>query len=58
MSYITKDDTIIFSFDFDDKLNIELISNYKKVIFSNYELCKELFEKYEGKKIYFREYDV
>ena len=57
MSYITKDDTIIFSFDFNSKLNIELISNYKKVIFSNYKLYDELFEHYEGKINYIYDYE-
>ena len=29
--YITKDDTIIFSPEYDKPLNTELLSNYKKI---------------------------
>ena len=45
--YITKEDTIIFSPEWNGPLDIELLSNYKKLIFSNYELNYNLFEKYE-----------
>ena len=48
MNYITNEDTIIFSPEFDDLLDIELISNYKKLIFSNYILNDKLFEAYES----------
>ena len=48
MDYIIKDDTIIFSPEFDKPLDsIGLIDIYKKIIFSNYELCEDLFEAYE-----------
>ena len=33
--YITKEDTIIFSPEWDSLLDIKLLSNYKKLIFSN-----------------------
>ncbi len=46
--YITSEDTIIFSPEYDKPLNPELISNYKKIIFSNYELNDKLFEAYES----------
>lgn len=51
--YITNSDTIIFSTNFNNKLDIELISNYAKIIFSDYPLVskkyvkKNLFERYE-----------
>ena len=47
MDYITKDDIIIFSFKYNEPLNLNLLSHYKKVIFSNYELAEYLFDKYE-----------
>lgn len=47
VDYITNDDTIIFSLEFDKLLNPELLSNYKKIIFSNYELNEDLFDAYE-----------
>ena len=46
-NYITNKDTIIFSPEWNNPLDIELLSNYKKLIFSNYELNYNLFEKYE-----------
>ena len=48
MNYITKGDTIIFSPDFNDDLDIGLISNYAKLIFSNYTLDNKLFKAYEN----------
>ena len=35
MDYITKDDTIIFSPEFNKELNSELLKNYKKIIFND-----------------------
>ena len=46
--YITNKDTIIFAPKYNEKLNIKLISNYTKLIFSNYVLCYELFMKHEN----------
>ena len=46
--YITKNDTIIFSPEFNKPLNQEILSNYKKIIFSSYELNDGLFEAYEN----------
>ena len=47
-SYITKNDTIIFSPLFNKKLDHQLLKNFKKIIFSNFHLHLELFEKYEN----------
>ena len=44
--YITKDSIIIFSHNFNKKLDIKLLSNYKQIIFSSYELHKKLFDAY------------
>ncbi len=38
MNYMTKGDTIIFSPSFDDVLDHKLLNNYKKILFSNYNL--------------------
>ena len=46
--YITNEDTIIFAPKYNEKLNIKLISNYTKVIFSDYASCYELFMKHEN----------
>ena len=46
VNYITKDTIIIFNPNFNDKLDIEFLSNYKQIIFSNYELNDELFNVY------------
>ena len=52
MDYIVKNDTIIFSPEYgDEPLNINLLSRYKKVIFSNYELNEDLFDKYESNNL-------
>ena len=50
MEYITKEDTIIFTNEYNDALDTDLISKYKKLIFSNYELNYDLFERYENSK--------
>ena len=50
MNWITKGDTIIFAPEFDAELDIELISDYTKLIFSDYKLCDDLFERYENNK--------
>ena len=41
-------DIIIFSPYFDKPLYHELLSNYKRIIFSDYNLCDGLFEAYEN----------
>ena len=46
MNWITNDDTIIFGPEFNKKLDIELISGFTKLIFSNHELNEKLFEHY------------
>lgn len=48
-NYITTDDTIIFSPKYNKPLDIELNiqPQYKKIIFSDYELNNYLFEAYE-----------
>ncbi len=46
MKWISNDDTIIFDPEFNEKLDIELISGYKKLIFSNYELDEKIFQRY------------
>ncbi len=38
MNWIASDDTIIFDYKFNNKLDISLISAYTKLIFSNYTL--------------------
>jgi hypothetical protein len=48
MEYITKDNTIIFSPEFNKPLVPELLLNYKKIIFSNFTLNYILFEAYEN----------
>lgn len=45
MEYIAKDDTIIFGPEFNKSLDYDLISRYKKIIFSNYILNDTLFKK-------------
>jgi hypothetical protein len=54
VDYITKDDTIIFTCKFNKLLDSELLSHYKKIIFSDYELNDSLglFEAYENKKFH------
>ena len=51
MIYITKGDTIIFSFDFNENLDINLISGYARLIFSDYELNDTLFKAQENNDI-------
>ncbi len=48
MNYITNNDTIIFAPSFNDELDYKLLNVYKKIIFSNYDLDNDLFEKYEN----------
>ncbi len=48
MNYITNNDTIIFSPSFNDKLDYKLLNDYKKIIFSDFNLNNNLFEKYEN----------
>ena len=51
MKYITKDSTIIFDPSYDEELDPGLLTNYKKIIFSNYILEDDFFEMYENNKI-------
>jgi len=51
MDYITNKDTIIFSPKFNTQLDFNLLSNYKKIIFSNYKLCDNLFDAYSNNTI-------
>ena len=46
--YIANQDTIIFSPVFNGLLNHLILINYKKIIFSNYELTESLFDAYEN----------
>jgi len=48
LNYITNEDTIIFSPYYNKPIDINLLSQYNKIIFSNYELNEKLFEKYDG----------
>ena len=45
MSWITNFNTIIFSPNYNELLNTELLSNYKNIIFSPYNLNNDFFEK-------------
>ena len=56
VDYITKDSIIIFSLNFNDKLDIEFLSNYKQIIFSNYELNDEIFNAYANNDFYYLNY--
>ena len=48
IDYITSTDTIIFDPEYNKPLSLELNkANYKKIIFSDYELSDGLFEAYE-----------
>ena len=48
MNWITNNKTIIFSPYYNETLNTELLSNYKNIIFSDYELTDILFDKYNN----------
>ena len=48
MKYITKGDIIIFDPSFNEELDPSLLTNYKRIIFSNYILKYNLFEGYEN----------
>ena len=47
-NYIINQDTIIFDPKYNEPLDISLIYNYTKLIFSDYALCDELFMSYEN----------
>lgn len=49
MEYIINDDTIIFSPLFNKVLDYKLLSNYKKIIFSDADLDSDFFEKLKKK---------
>jgi hypothetical protein len=53
MDYITSNNTIIFSPEFNKPLIPELLSNYKKIIFSDFELNYSLFEAYENNNLHY-----
>ena len=46
--YITISDTIIFEPEYNEPLDINLISQYKKIIFSNYQLSEGICNAYEN----------
>jgi len=46
MKYITSCDTIIFAPSFNDELDCGLLNDYRQIIFSNYNLDDNLFERY------------
>jgi len=48
LNYITNEDTIIFMPHYDKPIDINLLSQYNKIIFSDCTLSEELFEKYEN----------
>jgi len=48
MNYITSGDTIIFEPSFNNELDYGLLKDYRKIIFSNYNLDDSLFERYEN----------
>ena len=50
MKYITNDDTIIFDPSFDEELDPELLTKYKRIIFTNYILDHKLFDAYINNK--------
>ena len=47
-NYITNGNIIIFNPWYNKPLSPELLSSYKKIIFSNYELNEGLFENYDN----------
>ena len=51
VDYITYLDTIIFSPRFNKSINLDLLSSYNKIIFSNYELTDDLFLKYSNNNL-------
>ena len=58
MNYITNDDTIIFDSEFNEELDTELISGFKKLIFSDYELNERLFEHYANNNFCGLKYEI
>ncbi len=52
MNWIANTDTIIFDAKFDEELDINTISSYTKLIFSDYELNEKLFESYANNDVY------
>ena len=56
MNYITKDNTIIYAPSFNDELDNELLNNYKKIIFSDYNLNDGLFDAYDNYDFKYFEY--
>ena len=51
IKYITKDDTIIFGPSFNECLDHQLLTNYQRIIFSDYHLCYKLFDAYKNNKL-------
>ena len=52
MSWMSNSDTIIFAPEFNCKLDLKLVSSYKKIIFSNYKLNDDIIEKYTNNDFY------
>jgi hypothetical protein len=48
VDYITNEDTIIFSPHYNKTMDIDLLTLHNNIIFSDYELSEDLFEKYEN----------
>ena len=51
MEYITKGDTIIFAPSYNEQLDLQLLTNYQRIIFSNYKLEDNLFDAYKNNKL-------
>ena len=60
VDYITKDSIIIFSPDFNNQLDIEFLSKYKQIIFSDFifsnKLDETLFNAYANKDFKYLNY--
>jgi len=50
--YITNESTIIFSPNYNKQIDINLLLTYNKIIFSNYMLTDDLFERYSNNDFY------
>ena len=46
MKWITSNNTIIFAPEYNEELDIQLISGYEIIIFSNHKLNKKIFQSY------------
>ena len=52
VDYIARDDIIIFSPNYNKPLEPSLLSKFNKIIFTDYILKDDLFERYENNKLY------